>query len=1760
MNGLRGQHRTELSPRIDTISFMSGDNQSVRFSTNSIIANGVVKSNGICSHGPAPGAPKLLVWSAFEKSAIKQLSSVYREYISQHGDDLDNLAHTLAARRSHLSWRSFVVADHKVKLAVDINPAEPVKAMSDRRVAFVFTGQGSQYLGMGQSLVAFPAFRRSLDLLDKCLKQLDCPWSLWDTFGSSDNNFPIDQPEYAQPLTTCLQIALVDLLKDFGIVPSVVLGHSSGEVAAAYAAGALSRFSAVKIVYHRGILSSRLAAQGNCLSMLAVGLSRKDVLPYLHRLASHEDDVQVSIGCVNSPKSITLTGKTGQLALVEQYLKEDSIFVRMLCVPIAYHSKFMEQIAYEYYTAIDGLDKGRHCEFVLMISSVTRDVATLDQLRDADYWVRNLTSTVEFEGALSRVLAQSNKNPRRQLGGNKPQNLGVTHLLEIGPHSTLQGPIRESLQAFANTNKPTYLPSLVRKQDASTVLLSAAGALYGAGYPVDILAANGLHGFEGSAPPDMPFYPFNHTQSYWLESRLSKNFRFREVPRHDLLGTRSHDWNPQMAQWRNIIHLHEVPWLQDHKINGEVIFPAAGMIVMAIEALGQLVDKPVHISGFHMRGVSFMHPIKFSRDTDKAEIQFNLSTPSFSSSEPSWNHFRLFVIDNDEYIECCNGSIRALVDGQESPVPFTGGRELKDWMMNVSDACDGSEEDAYNMHTGSGVQYGPCFQNIEHMRLGNDGEAVAEINTGSWMARGEGNFAQSYVVHPSILDGLAQLLVPALARKEKALPTMVPVKTANIWVSCDANHLHKGNIRAAAKCTLRGNRGASADIVAASMDYDRTLLYLEGLQTSFINSKRESNSSQPPERNLCTRMMWKPDIQMMKPEQIFFECTRNRPMEPANLVDNFKLLARAIMTYVVEAIMFVDQHPDMPLESHLSAYVGWMKYQQQRLIRGELPVTEVEVQQLLKDPISREQLVCQVEDSGIDGFFFMHVNRNLLNILVGKADPLDLMFRNGLADRYYEQMLANTHHAHPASVYLDLLCFKNPSMNILEVGAGTGGQTLSTLETMASGGVKKWARYDYTDISPSFFERARTKFAEYTDLMDFRVCDISKDPVGQSFEAGTYDLVIASHVIHATVDLYQSLSNIRKLLKPDGKLLLFETTVPDAIHVESAFGLLKDWWRPLEYEPRSKHSPCLTSTQWDKQLRRTGFTGVEVDIPGNETLQCRFSSIIVSSAARQTNEVHGSLSGIAVIVNEHVGEQLAIGRYLERVLPLCQAYTPSELSQINLSSSTVTVFLVEMDATYLDGISAKDYENLKSILIKYRNTLWVTRTTSGDIEPQHHLAEGLGRALASEDSTRKFATLCLDEFDRDLEKIIDLISTLVERLTKSSVEDLETNYVVSNGMLQISRISNNSDMNHTVARKILPHQQEEISLNSETLLSLHLHTSSGLQALSWRENELKMPELGVDEVQVDVRALGLTLRDHLIATEHLNGFDFGSDFAGVVQTAGAQTGFSPGDRVCLIGSFTAQNRVRAKAGAVVKVPSNIDFAEAASMPTAVWLSYHVLVDIARLQDGETVLVHHATSSVGQVMIHLAKQLGATVLVTSSRHSKRQFLCGQLNVPGTSVFASDDPFLANKVIQETNRQGVDVIVGQFATTEAIELSQCLAPFGRFVDIGLTSDQPPATSASSRGGNVALNILRASVNMAELLQKKPERAFKSYQKAMKMAFEMRLERPRPLHIFQAADIKETFEHFQEPEVIGKRVLEFHPQGTVNVGTIYFPPSVA
>lgn len=455
---------------------------------------------------------------------------------------LEEVAFTLSNRRSHFQWRTVVVAEQTEDLKSQLrNLAKAARASKPPTMLFCFTGQGAQWHAMGRELLAYEVYKASLRTADRYLKSVGAPWSVLEELNMSKENSRIGKPEFAQPLCTVLQVALVDLLRHWNLQPTMVVGHSSGEIGAAYAMGALSAEDSWKIAFHRGRLAGNLHIIAPRLKggMMAVGLSETHVEPYLMKVGVSDSDA-LSVACVNSPSNVTISGDTSQLAELETLLKADSVFARKLAVENAYHSTHMNCIADDYLKSIEDVKPISTTETaprVTMISSVTGKTVQSEDLGPA-YWVSNMVSPVQFVRAIEGAFIRPKSERRKKVNA-------IDVAIEIGPHAALQGPIKQTLTQIQKNEGVTYLTALRRGEPANLTALQLAGALWSRGANVRVDLTNSLI----STPPlfvpliDMPKYPWNHETRYWHEAAPSKSHRFRHAPRTDLLGYPVHEFS-----------------------------------------------------------------------------------------------------------------------------------------------------------------------------------------------------------------------------------------------------------------------------------------------------------------------------------------------------------------------------------------------------------------------------------------------------------------------------------------------------------------------------------------------------------------------------------------------------------------------------------------------------------------------------------------------------------------------------------------------------------------------------------------------------------------------------------------------------------------------------------------------------------------------------------------------------------------------------------------------------------------------------------------------------------------------------------------------------------------------------------------------------------------------------------------------------------------------------------------------------------------
>jgi acyl transferase domain-containing protein len=305
--------------------------------------------------------------------------------------------------------------------------------------------------------------------------------------------------------------------------------------------------------------------------MLAVPLSESQIMPYIEAVERNFGSRGLSIACFNSERNLTISGDAQQVDDLQVLLQTAEQPFHRLKIDLAYHSPHMNAIAAMYKSLIHGLEPGDATKArpINMVSSVTGQRIRADELQSSDYWIRNLVSPVKFRHAMAELCIPPTTEQSIKLDRSHLNATSVDVIVELGPHSALRGPIHDILQACNNGGKTEYMSLLRRDHDAVRTILAATGNLFCLGYPVNIARVNQLDTLlqeDLAVITDLPEYTFDHSKTYWCESRLSSGLRFGAHGKHELLGKPVSDWNPLDARWRNFIKTSNLPWVEDHKV------------------------------------------------------------------------------------------------------------------------------------------------------------------------------------------------------------------------------------------------------------------------------------------------------------------------------------------------------------------------------------------------------------------------------------------------------------------------------------------------------------------------------------------------------------------------------------------------------------------------------------------------------------------------------------------------------------------------------------------------------------------------------------------------------------------------------------------------------------------------------------------------------------------------------------------------------------------------------------------------------------------------------------------------------------------------------------------------------------------------------------------------------------------------------------------------------------------------------------------
>ncbi|KLP04317.1 Uncharacterized protein Y057_446 [Fusarium fujikuroi] len=1128
------------------------------------------------THSKSEGGPFVL--SANSAQSLASRASQLCHYLESNPEtDLWRLSYTLF-HRANFSFRAAFSATsaqqltEKLKAAV-LNKTSRTTSIPENmppRILGVFTGQGAQWATMGAKLyesstVFRSAFSRMQDSLDELSVKDGRPsWSLIEELRALPATSHIGEAAVSQPICTAVQVALVDMLSAAGVQFLGVMGHSSGEIAAAYTAGYLNTHDAIRIAYFRSLHSKRAQGPDGCSGkMMAVGMSNDQAAGFCA-----ESRGTIKIASSNSARSCTLAGDASAIDSAKERLDAAGTFARVLQVDTAYHSHHMQPVAQPY---LDSLQK---CSIkintkpgnnVVWYSSVwesngrSRSFSGKDaESLKGQYWVDNMTNTVLFSQAVQRAVNES---------------YVFDFALEVGPHPALKGPATETINNMTGIGL-LYSGVLKRGQHDGESFFGALGLLW---KTFSLQSRRSIVSFNGierafslggknnrlGLLKDLPSYPFDHDTVYWKKSRHSAIVRTQNQKGHQLLGSASTFGSGKQREvhWKQVLRLEEIPWLFGHTIQDEYLFPATCYVTMAYEAAIRLVSPAQEIQLVELHDIDVFRALSLKADSPGTEILFAVRITSQS-----------------------DGAITASWSCYSNPVDFEHGQNLGDIPFQAESHVEGflhielgaprdnilparSEpilplipldvEELYDTLAVLGHGYKEHFQTPKMLRRLH--HAVVSMPAG-W------NVANSLTrsdVNPAALDtGIRGLLAgyscPGDRRQRSAyLPSRIDSIRVSMAVPTEDGD-GSTELLADSFVTHGDASRISGDINVFNPESNKTHVQIRGVH--LLNLPGSLRSS----RETYHQDIWERDALCgIEPDR--------KSVVSDNRTQISSLAMRLVLFYCQKVLKELKPFEIMLMGKARKNFLTWV----QKVLLPSVSAGEHEANKEWLDG-SEAELNKEAERLKVvnlaDVVLLERLGRNLTSITRGLTAGVKVAEQENALHRFYADIFGFRETTADAAALVSQICHRYPAMKMIEVGAGFGSGLRDALINAA--GKRRHTSYTVTNtVEPS----------DNDSKLIFKLLDIDK----AQFSKVSQETVI----------------NARKLLRPGGFLLLVALT-NEYLPVRFVQSLLPRTW----LEKDDSQPQIIKVSECDALLKVNGFSGVDV------TYTQHFCSVMLSQA------------------------------------------------------------------------------------------------------------------------------------------------------------------------------------------------------------------------------------------------------------------------------------------------------------------------------------------------------------------------------------------------------------------------------------------------------------------------------------------------------------------------------------------------------------------
>lgn len=1650
-----------------------------------------------------PALPPLL-FSARSAAALRDLAGAYASQLKDaSAEAFYRVAYNAAFRRDPLEVGTVVQAG-SVEAAVsrlealasgESHPEKVIESRigADLPVAFVYSGNGSQWAGMGRRLMdQEPLFRDTIQEVDNLLAQhgsLSVEAEL--ARSAEENRFHLT--EVAQPALFAMQVGVTRMLVRQGLSPDAVMGHSVGEIAAAWAAGCLSLEQAVEVIVERSMAQGQTAGFGR---MAALGLSVDEARG---AISAAGIEGQVEVAGINSPRDVTVSGDEAALSILGTYVSAEGAYFRLLDLDYAFHSRHMDGVRSRIEAGLEGV-RGVDSP-IPFVSTVSGGELEGSQL-DAGYWWDNIRSPVLFQSAVECLASK-----------------GIQLFLEVGPHAILQRYLSASLKGVEV--KFGTLPTLQRNDDGEEALLRAL-------WRCKLLG--GRVRMDGYFPEPVPYlrlptYPWQR-ERYWPEPTSEASGLLMRRKIHPLLGRKleQNRWG-----WESHLDLRVERWLADHRVGDAVLFPASGFVEMALAASAQWRPMArVH----EVEGLEIHLPISLLEDRaqtvrfelDDADGTFTIRSRERLSDEP----WRVNAVGR-LVPEPADPSQEAVVSD------FSGALKGLEGRSPVADAASHQHQAA-----SLGLDYGPAFRGLQRAWSVEEGVVVAQVEPPSE--------SDSFVLHPGLLDSCLQSVLHALRAPEKgeSREALIPIRMGRFVLQSDAAQptwCRARVVRQSSRSTLvdfdlfDGEGELVGRVIhcrLVSSPFSRTREAPPSIWRWTTEARPHPSDSSPGAPGLSA---WVEALREGIPQGS--EAQRRRRIR----IEEFGPLLDVLVGMVVQEA--TDARTAHGLEEH--PFLTWCR----QLLKEEADAHEGE------DLPSVSQLwtaLLREHPEGLPELSVLgRVARGLPQVLDGGISPDELADRldeEGVWDRCLDA-------APLASDLLDAVRAAFASMaerwpsgrrpRILEVGGGSLASILRTcapaegadlVEVSTLSELEDMTPFDLVFVTNGlnhhldpaatlrevgrllrpegvFMSMERSPSRWYALTRGLRKAwwrpGLPAQPVARSGQAWLRALA-AEGLREATI-VHEFGNQERDQDLSLGAFLLLAQG-PQVTRPSREIAPPKCW---VVLAGAQAEQEGLGVALVDS-LREAGQRAVLVEAGTG------FRRVKEEHYLHDPADPAGVIELIAAIRRDvgewqHVVHTLGIAAGAPETAQTAQ--TARDTDPLRAPALRILSALQWAQASLVpDATGDEAGSSVPRLWLITRGAPWFG--TDLRPVPAESALWGLGRVLMNE-HTELGTTLI------DLSGKGDA-SAWAPLLVKEFLEpDGEEEVILSpDGTRRVSRLHETP---------LVPAER----IASETA-KLTFGRPGQLSSLEWTANPRR--EVGEGEVEVETRAVGLNFRDvmftlGLLSDEAMEGGfagpHLGLEVSGVVRGVGSGVShLEVGDEVVAFTSSGFAGSVVVPATAVARKPADWSFEAAATVPTAFFTAWYALHHVGRLQPGERVLIHGGAGGVGMAAIQIAHYLGAEVMATAGTPEKRQVL----RMFGVEhVMDSRTLGFADEVMRITGGEGVDVVLNSLAGEALLRSLRVLRPFGRFLELG-KRDFYENTRVGLRP--LKDNLTYAAIDADQLMSHRPELAQSVLSEVMGLLSEGVL-RPLPFKSFPAEEAVRAFRYMQQSRQIGKVVVQ-------------------